>query len=94
MVGVTNRGQEVESTTYWATEAASRGYLHLSFNVGALRALVPEPTLRLMDDLPPAGTPCEYLQDGTPEDPGFCVLIWHDDPDRPHRVAVSPGQVD
>jgi hypothetical protein len=48
---VRNADQEVRATTYWGTEHASRGYLYLSFNGGALRVLVPEPAAGVLAQL-------------------------------------------
>jgi|GEM_PF-1912442 len=91
---IRNADQEVRATTYWGTEHARRGYLYLSFNGGALRVLVPEPAAGVLAQLPPEGTPCEYLQEGLPEEPGMPALVWDDDPARPFRIAVSRHQVD
>jgi len=91
---IQNAGPEVLATTYWRTEHARRGYLCLSFNGGALRVLVPEPAAGVLAQLPPEGTPCEYLQEGPPEEPGMPALVWNDDPARPFRIAVSRHQVD
>jgi len=93
-VHISNRGQEIASTDYWQTEHARRGYLYLSFNAGALRVLVPEPAVGSLQDLPPAGTPCEYLQEGLPGEPRMPALLWNDDPAQPYRIAVSSYQVD
>ena len=73
---IQNAGPEVLATTYWRTEHARRGYLHLSFNGGALRVVVPEPAAGVLAQLPPEATPCEYLQEGLPGSrPGvWCTL--------------------
>jgi hypothetical protein len=84
---IQNAGPEVLATTYWRTEHARRGYLYLSFNGGALRVLVPEPAAGVLAQLPPEGTPCEYLQEGLPEEPGMPALVWTDDPAQPFRIA-------
>ena len=54
---ITNRAEEVISTTYWQTGHARRGYLYLSFDAGALRVLAPEAALGVLGQLPPEGTP-------------------------------------
>lgn len=48
---ITNDGQSITSTDYWATPAARRGFAFLSLNAGAMRLLVPQPMQHMLPEM-------------------------------------------
>lgn len=42
MFSISNKGQAIHETNYWATEEAQAGYCYLSHNAAALRLLLPK----------------------------------------------------
>lgn len=89
MILVTNDGPAVVATTYWATPHAGRGLLYVTINAGAIRVLVPAPAAALLDELPPAGTPCRYEQG-----PDRCQIVLLDRPGDPYVVDVDARMAD
>jgi hypothetical protein len=88
-VSVKNDGPLVVETNYWDLEHAARGLLFFSWNAGALRVLVPPAAERMLEELPPPGTECRYVQAGD-----RAGLLYLDDPERPYFLDVDIRQCD
>jgi hypothetical protein len=91
-IEVLSDGPRVVATSYWSSPHAQSGYVWISVNAGAVRVLVPPAAERRpLAELPPAGTPCLYVQDGRS---GARRIVYLDDPASLWVLEVGAAQAD
>jgi hypothetical protein len=92
LVRIENDGPRLASTDYFDNEHARRGFFFASWNAGALRLLVPDVRLGMVDEMR-TGTLCVVTR-GSLEGLPALELMWDDGSDSPFAVHVDQRQAD
>lgn len=95
LITIKNNGPDIESTNYWDTEHAARGFVYLTVNAGAYRLLLPELYLSALVDMMQA----KYvvISRGPWPDKGKAdalEIMFEDDSDSPYAIHIVPEQCD
>ena len=92
---IENAEQDIQSTNYWQTEHAARGFFYISINAGAIRLLVPDVQIHAILEMTTAREvvvsrgpwPDQGKHDGI-------ELLFEDDSDNPYCLHLMSEQCD
>lgn len=89
---ITNNDREIESSNYWDGEYAQHGYVFGSINAGALRLLVPDSLVNIIDEMKTAKKVVFYS--GKYQGKEAFQLLFDDMTEEPFILIIDKEQVD
>ncbi len=93
MIEIENNEQDIISSNFWDSELARRGYYFLSFNVGAVRLLVPDNLLPEVEEMK-TGKAVIISQGTMNGKEGATEILFEDYTENPYSIHIDPAQTD
>lgn len=92
LITIGNKGQDINETSYWETDQAKKGIFFASINAGAIRLLVPQKQMSVIEDIKTGET--VIISKGIMSGQETLEVIFEDHSNSPFVIYMGFNQID